>query len=327
MVVVSISIYEVEPMKILMIGNKESGKTTYMASAFGKMNNGISGFYIHTDSTTKDWFQRVYTQISNGNYPVATDKRGSYHFQLYHNQRSVLDFDWIDYNGGVITDTSIEELRSDIDSADGMMIFLDSVALLNNKMSTHRFRRIIALVTEKLEKNDNPLFSLIIVLTKYDKIPSDITFDQVKKPIQAFIDSANENDKLYIRVVPVSCSKEGFYNVELPLLDILDSGLKLSYIVAGLEAQAYVEQAQDYIKKSGLIDWGISKLFGMKTNGELATECATIAQERYELFQSLEVPTENLANYVSNYTIQFPHANLNPGRKHNNRRNSRFLDL
>lgn len=314
-------------MKILMIGNKESGKTTYMASAFGKMNNGISGFYIHTDSTTKDWFQRVYRQISNGSYPVATDKRGSYHFQLYHNQKNVLDFDWIDYNGGIITDTSIEELSSDIDSADGMMIFLDSVALLNNKMSTHRFRRIIALVTEKLEKNDNPLFSLIIVLTKYDKIPSNITFEQVKKPIQAFVDCANENDKLYIRVVPVACSQEGFYNVDLPLLDILDSGLKLSYIIAGLEAQAYVEKAQGYIKRTGLIDWGISKLFGVKTNGELATECATLAQERYELFQSLEGPTEDLANYVSNYRINFPHSNVDTERKHNNRRNSRFLDL
>ena len=314
-------------MKILMSGNKESGKTTYMASAFGKLDNGISGFYIRTDPTTKAWFQRVYKQIGDGNYPVATDKRGSYHFQLYYNQRSVLDFDWIDYNGGVITDTSIEALQKDIDSADGMMIFLDSVALLNNQMSVHRFRRIIALITEKLEKNESPLFSVIIVLTKFDRIPSNVSFEQVKQPIQQFIDNASENKRLYIRVVPISCSKDGFYNVDLPLLDILDSGLKLSFVMAGLEAQSYAEQSQNYVKKTGLLDWGISKLFGMKTNGELATEYASKAQERYEMFQSLEGPTKNLANYVSNYTVRFPNANSAPEKNYHRTQSSRFLDL
>ena len=314
-------------MKILMIGNKESGKTTYMASAFGVMNDGISGFYIHTDDSTKHWFQRLYKEIRNGGYPDATDKRGSYQFQLYHNQKEVLDFEWIDYNGGIITELSIENLSTDINESDGMMIFLDSVALLHNDISTHRFRRILALISDKLEKTESHLFSVIIVLTKYDKIPSDVTFEQVKSPIQGFIDSANKNDKLYIRVVPVSCTKNGFYNVDLPLLDILDSGLKFSYIITGLEVKYYAEQAQDYAKRIGLLDWGASKLFGLKTNGELANECLSKAQERKNLFRSLEKPMENLSKHVSEYTLIFPNANSSSGKKRTRQRISEFIDL
>lgn len=293
-------------MKILMIGNKESGKTTYMASAFGVLNDGISGFYIHTDTTTREWFQRLYKQIGRGYYPDYTDKRGSYHFQLFHNQRSVLDFDWIDYNGGVITDTSIEKLKNDIYTADGMMIFLDAEALLNNDIVTHRFRRIIALISEKLESGDSPLFSVIIVLTKYDKLPADTDIESVTKSIKPFIDDADENEKLYIRVVPVSCTEKGFYNVDLPLLDILDSGLRLSILTAAFEAKYYTEQFADRANKTGVIDWGVSRLMGLKTNGELAKEYRNKALERIALFETIKMPMEILSDYVANYVVTYP---------------------
>jgi len=314
-------------VKILMIGNKESGKTTYMASAFGMMDEGIHGFYINTDNTTKEWFQRLYRQIGCGNYPDATDKRGSYHFTLYHNQQNILDFDWIDYNGGIITDISIENLKNDIDSSSGMMIFLDSVALLNNDISTHRFRRIIALVSSKLESTDSPLFSVIIVLTKYDKLPKGVDFKEVTESIRPFVEAADENDKLYIRIVPVSCTRSGFYNVDLPLLDVLDSGLKLSYIMASIEAKYYAEQAQDFAKRIGFIDWGISKLFGAKTNGELATECRDKALERLALFESLETPVERLSNYVSNYEIKYPNEKHEYQKETNINNLVQFIDL
>ena len=314
-------------MKILMIGNKESGKTTYMASAFGVLNDGISGFYIHTDNTTKEWFQRLYRQIGNGYYPDYTDKRGSYHFQLYHNQRSVLDFDWIDYNGGVITDTSIENLKTDIDSADGMMIFLDAEALLNNDIVTHRFRRIIALTSGKLESDDSALFSVIIVLTKYDKLPADTDIESVTKSIKPFIDDANENDNLYIRVVPVSCTEKGFYNVDLPLLDILDSGLKFSFVMAALEAKYYADQSVDYGGRTGLIDWGFSRLLGVKTNGELAAEYRNKALERLNLFETIKMPMEKLADYVANYVVTYPKGS-GISKKTTKRQNTvDFIDL
>lgn len=314
-------------MKILMIGNKESGKTTYMASAFGVLNEGISGFYIKTNNQTREWFQRVYKQIGSGYYPDMTDKRGSYHFQLYHNQRSVLDFDWIDYNGGIITDTSIDELRKDINSVDGMMIFLDSEALMNDDIATHRFRRIIALISEKLESEDNLLFSVIIVLTKYDKLPANVEIENITESISPFIEDVKENNKLYIRIVPVSCTEKGFYNVDLPLLDILDSGLKLSYIMAGLEAKYYSEQSASYAAKIGLLDWGFSKLFGAKTNGELATEYRDKALEKLSLFESIQMPMEKLADYVANYRIRYPNEQNIGGNKNKKRKSSSFIDL
>ncbi len=294
-------------MKILMIGNKESGKTTYMASAFGLLVDGVSGFYTETDDATKQWFQKLFEEIKAGGYPDVTDKRGSYHFELYYNQKKVLKFDWIDYNGGIITDTSIDNLEKDITDSEGMMIFLEAEALWQNKMFAHRFRRIIALLTEHLESGSRPLFSVIVVLTKYDKIPNNVSLDEVIKPIREFLDTAQSNKRLYTRVVPVSCTGKGFYNVELPLLDILDSGMKIEYLTAVLEANSYVEAAKKCASKIGFIDWIGSRLTGNKTYGDLAGEYGVKAQEKINFYESIELPTQNLASYVSNYKITIPH--------------------
>lgn len=295
-------------MNILMMGNKESGKTTYMASAFGLLEDGISGFYIRTDASSKAWFTKLFSEIKQGRYPNATDKRGIYEFGLYFNQKKILDFNWIDYNGGIITEHNIDNLEGDIAKSEGMMVFLEADALWRNNSSIHKFRRILALISSHIENSDNPLFSVIIVLTKYDRIPVNVGIDEVTEPIQGFLDSAKQNDKLYVRVVPVSCTSSGFFNVELPLLDILDSGMKIEYLTAVLEAKTYAEEFEKYNNSRGLIDWGISKLFGVKTNGEIAEEYRNKALMKIEMYESIEKPTEALSNYVRNYSIRFPNT-------------------
>ena len=51
-------------MNILMLGNKDSGKTTYMSSAFGLMEKGVSGFFIKTDTSSREWFHKLFQAIS-----------------------------------------------------------------------------------------------------------------------------------------------------------------------------------------------------------------------------------------------------------------------
>lgn len=295
-------------MNILMIGNKESGKTTYMASAFGLLEGGISGFYIRTDASSQSWFHKLFSEIKMGNYPSATDKRGSYEFALYYNQNKILDFNWIDYNGGVITEQSIDNLEIDIDKSEGMMIFLEAEALWRNITSVHKFRRILALISSHLENSENPLFSVVIVLTKYDRIPLNVSIKEVTEYINMFLEEAKQNDKLYVRVVPVSCTSKGFYNVELPLLDILDSGMKIDYLTKILEVNSYAEEYKKYDEQRGIIDWGISRLLGVKTNGEIADEYLQMALQKIELFEKIEKPTEYLSSYVENYTIRYPNV-------------------
>lgn len=107
--------------KILMIGNKDSGKTTYMASSYGLLKGGKFGFYVHADEDTDMQLNKLYASLQQGGYPAPTDKRGSFNFDLYYYHQQVLSFEWLDYYGGVINESKSEQLQNDMDDADAIM--------------------------------------------------------------------------------------------------------------------------------------------------------------------------------------------------------------
>ena len=125
--------------KILMIGNKDSGKTTYMASSYGLLRGGKFGFRVCADEDTDMQLNQLYTSIQRGGYPVPTDKRGLFTFDLYYYQQQVLSFEWLDYYGGVINESKSEQLQNDMDDADAIMLFIEASALLHNQKSITQF--------------------------------------------------------------------------------------------------------------------------------------------------------------------------------------------
>lgn len=302
-------------MKILMIGNKESGKTTYMASAFGLLNDGVAGFHINTDNSTKTWYRRLFQAIKDGAYPNASDKRDNHSFKLNCLGRDVLDFEWIDYNGGIIKSIDANEFMNDIDSCDGVMLFFDAKALYDNNPSVHSVRRILSLISQKLGNIQSSLFSVILVVTKVDLLDSVENYVDAIKPLNAFIENTIDNERIYARIVPVSCSRSGFYNVELPILDILDSGLKISYLNVAHAGQKNAEKATEYAKKSGIIDWISSKFSGTITYKELAENRIKEAEKQLNFLKSIEKPMEKLSDYVSSYEIKWPVSNCNNNEK------------
>ncbi len=296
-------------MKILMIGNKESGKTTYMASAFGLLNGGIANFHIDTDSSTRNWYQRLFESIKGGGYPQASDKRDGHRFKLKCLGKEILDFEWIDYNGGIIKTIDADEFMKDISSCDGTMLFFDAKALYENDPSVHQVRRILTLISRKLGDISAPIFSVILVVTKIDLLNSIQEFNQAVMRLNAFIENAKGNDKIYARIVPISCSQNGFYNVELPILDMLDSGLQTEYYSVASKVNEEADSAQACQNKSGIIDFISSKLNGVPTYGEMARSHWSKAQEQYEVFKSIEGPMEQLKGYVQSYEITWPDFN------------------
>lgn len=295
-------------MKILMVGNKESGKTTYMAGSFGLLERGIENFFVDTDADSKQWFRRLFNSLKNGDYPSPTDKRQNYSIKFYHKTQKILDFEWVDYNGGVITEANVEKFKQDMDSSDGIMIFLEAHALWKNRPSVHKLRRIISLIQEHLENYDKPLLSVIIVLTKYDNIPVGVSFDEVTKDLNGFMTAAKNNKKIYARIVPISCTANGFFNVELPLLDVLDSGLQIEDLMNRVAFQHYAEKAAENGKKTGIIDRFRSFITGNPTYKEIAEAYFEMAREKIDLIKSLEKPVENLRQYISNYEIVLPNV-------------------
>ena len=295
--------------KILMIGNKDSGKTTYMASAYGIMKNGKFGFSVYGDDGSDAWLMNLYNQIKVGKYPIPTDKRSQFSFDLYYYQQKVLSFEWVDYFGGVITESKSDQLESDIEDADAIMIFLEASALLENQKSITQFRRIQYLITNKLVEMDRH-FDVIVVVTKYDMIGNRASFEDVCRPLNNFSSSIAGKENIYFRIVPVSCTSNGFVNVDLPLIDILHTGLGINYITHAAIVQENIDKATDYNNRRGIVDWAISRLFGVKTNGELAEEHLQTALKEKELCEKLETPFEKLSQYRENYNVEIPVAHV-----------------
>ena len=314
-------------MKILMVGNKDSGKTTYMASAFGLLAAGIKGFTIECNNETRNWFKKLYQAVQNGEYPMASQKRDEYFFKLSCFGKEVLDFSWIDYNGGVIGARDADKLMTDIKECDGVMLFFDAMALRDNAASTHQLRRILTLLLKKLGEIEAALFSVILVVTKTDLLRSSDEYSKAIEPLNRFSDSVSGNDRIYARIVPISCTSRGFYNAELPLLDILDSGLQIECLRTAEQCEQHAETALKFEKKRGLIDWITSIFSGEPTYGELAESEWANAVVQMKLFESIKDPMERLKDYVQNYEVKTPWVTKeisSPIRETNGRRLIRF---
>jgi hypothetical protein len=120
-----------------MIGNKSSGKTTYMTSTYGHLQKNITGgFTIRTveDIDHSAFISQYHNLKANGIYPPATMKRNSYDLNLYYNGKNVHSFKWNDFNGGIIDERVTENasiLKKDMEVSDCLMIFFYSFEFKN----------------------------------------------------------------------------------------------------------------------------------------------------------------------------------------------------
>ncbi|MCL2659927.1 MAG: hypothetical protein FWD64_05345 [Acidobacteriaceae bacterium] len=301
-------------MKILMLGYRDAGKTTYMASAYGMLKRGVKGFYVKGSDDDDSWLSGLYQSICQGRYPLLTDKRGTFKMDLYYYAKLVLPFEWVDYYGGVITEEKSAQLLTDMDESDGLMMFFEAPALVNGNENVTQLRRMLYLVAKKLITLQD-YFTVIVVLTKCDLLSPGISVDEASAALSKFVSSADGNEKIYLRVVPVSCTARGFANVDLPLLDILDSGLQISCLQIAQKVQQAAVEAVERASNIGFFDWAFSRIAGVETNGEIATRRAKEANEQLDLFQSLKTPMEELSEYVSSYQVQLPESMAPPNDK------------
>lgn len=291
-------------IKILMLGNTQSGKTTYMSSAYSFLQKPVYGFSVKSkDKHVHKWFLRLYDNIRSENiYPSPTDKKSSYEFNLYYHGTPILPFEWKDFKGGII-DTSgndINDLVDDIKKSDAIMMFFEGDALLKNERSRTRLRRVCNLINHNLSDIDD-LFFITIVITKYDLLLNEHEFNQVISPLNAFIKAAEENENIIVHVVPVACTKHEFLHVDLPLLTILYGGILKNYINKGSEIKKLLKQAEEYSTKAGWLDNMLSKIFGEVTYQELAQKTIDNAQNEYEIFKKIEGAAEQLGKFIDEY--------------------------
>ena len=298
--------------KVLMIGNRNSGKTTYMSSSYGAMKAGKYGFTVYGDAETDAWLMALYSRIAQGQYPLPTTKRDQLDFQLNYLNQPVLSFQWVDHFGGIIDEQAnsqfhdqLQALGKDIEEAHAIMIFLDAQSLAEKNYNENLLRKILYMISDKLADTEHN-FDVIAVITKYDLVADSYHLHQVVLPLQHLEQSLNQRENIHFRIVPVSCTAKGFWNVELPLLDILCSGLQENYELHGHAAQEYREKAAAYYRKRNVLDYVVSKLLGLKTNGQLAVEYSQTAKDITSFWNELGDALKKLKAYRDNYQIQIP---------------------
>lgn len=288
-----------------MVGNEQSGKTTYMSSAYGLLQTPIYGFTVRAnDISTHSWLNHLYNGLRTHNlYPAPTDKRTAYEFNLLYQEQPIITFEWKDNRGGIINEKSIQikEFIDDITNSDAVMMFFEGNALLNNISSRSRLRRICSLIVSNLEDiNDD--YYIIILITKYDCI-DDVDFGEVIEPLADFIDMAEENEKIHIFTIPVACTKYELLHVDLPLLAILYGGIIKDYISKSSELKNAINQVE-LLQNSAWFGNDIYCWFtGEMSYGDQAEIKRQEAIAKYELLEKIEKASSQLRKFIENYEL------------------------
>lgn len=298
-----------------MLGHTGVGKTTYMASLYGVMQQSVEGFRLKAVKLEdhKRWVE-IADRIQQGDYPVATDQRQEYNFSLRYQGRNILEFTWADYRGGAIRETQDSEqakaLLEDLKTADGIMLFCDCHALLEGDTRSNQIGRMTALTSQALGELNRPM-SLAIVLTKTDLV-TNFQADLLKS-LNGFITAVNASEFVLGALIPIACGKQ-LRNVSIPLLFVLYTTVVFQAAATYAAAESHEEQAKSYETLSkgfvGTFDWIVSKISKESTYKELADREREQALAKQRQFEDIREPAMSLHHYVQKLPLIQPELAL-----------------
>ncbi len=184
-------------MYVTMLGIAGSGKTSYMAGLYeAHAADAIKGFGIEPTSTNSNIVDDVLALGDFGSisfrgtkftFPAGTQQTTLWQFNLLQGSSIVTTFHWIDYRGGILTDTSAEirndprklqelkELAVHIQFTNAVLILVDSIALtkfedIREARSRSGADKIGSLMLQIDKAFPNRNLTYVLVLTKADAV-------------------------------------------------------------------------------------------------------------------------------------------------------------
>jgi GTPase SAR1 family protein len=291
-------------MKIVMLGHSGVGKTTYIASLYGVMQQQIEGFRLEAvNPEDHKQLLQMSSAIALGKYPSPTAQRSEYQFSLHYQNTNLLNFALGDYRGGAIRETQNSEeaqlLIQDLRQASGIIMFSDCEAISRGDIRSNEIGRMTTLVMNALQDLSHPL-SLAIVLTKTDLIEQ---FDEkILNPFMGIIGSIEGSKLVSGCLIPVACGTQQI-NLPMPLLFTLPTVLSLYAPEVQKIAQELRVNAQDFDQNSGFLDTFQKAWNGEPTNKDLANAEREKAIAKDREFEEINKAIEALSKYLQQLAL------------------------
>jgi hypothetical protein len=171
-------------VRVTMIGNSRTGKTTYLVGMYAEMSVGISNYFLTSDHDTHRSLTGMWSAlVERGLLPTTTTESKTYAFTFRYGVAPLLSLEWIDYRGGAVTSGTDDEvtkaLLARVVDSDSLYFTLDGellASVLAGETGAERaLRTTTALYNNMLaeildQRREANLFppSIVLLVTKND---------------------------------------------------------------------------------------------------------------------------------------------------------------
>lgn len=208
------------------LGMKGTGKTCYIMGMYSEMSSGIRGWSLKTANIDADRItrrlKRMQNEVGPDRFPPGTQDTtfDDYEFELYFCHNKVMNFNWIDYAGVILEDSSsgydtLKCLDDSILNSTTLYIFVDGELFCNGdtKRKIKKVRNecgnyINPRITEFMSNHKNQIPPVVFVVTKSDLCDKYTDMNEIKEVLKKSFSSIFLSDETLAYIVKVSLGNE-----------------------------------------------------------------------------------------------------------------------
>ena len=279
------------------LGLSGSGKTCYVMGMYSEMASGIRGWTLCTANADADRINRqlmIMESTTGGDrFPTGTPEYvfDDYEFKLYFRNSKIMNFNWVDYAGGILKESSlgaeaVELLESSIICSSTLFIFVDGDLFceetfakrkknIRRKCSFYIQPRIANFVKHQIEKNeDSSIPPIVFVITKADFCMKYTTLNEIKEILKDSFSSIFYDENALAYVTAISLGE-----------DIADNDYSGEIDPINIQTPFFIGIAHDFARICGELTDRIDNDIARMNSAIEANENA-IAEEKNEIRQS-----------------------------------------
>jgi hypothetical protein len=300
-------------LTITALGNKGSGKTTFLLGMYADLSGGRKGYFLNASDPDVDLalagkWEKL---LDDGVLPPPNPADNiPYSFVFLDGMRPLLAVDWLDYRGGALEDATgaasndVMGLHERLNRSDSIYLVVDGGYLVEPVRATTKMgimrsaglRRMTSLLQNAVQARRSagelpP--SIVVLITKADLIPPDRSevLDALVSDVQELL-SVAFSDGLSTLICPVMLGHFGLnppatvrtadidpQDLHLPIIFSLGEYMHELSIVAGGAANASAHQARDLTDQLGALRAGAGRWLRRSAITELDRRRAESAAE------------------------------------------------